>query len=83
MVRVEGIWPISTPGMILVPFNAAVSGSNTGNDVIINRSRPYKASVADLKNLPKYFFGRLYSSLASRSFTNDASKEFDSTLARL
>ena len=69
MVLLEGNWPISTPGKMVEPFNAAVSGSNMGKLVIINKSLPYKATLSCLKNdLPKIDLGKLYSNLASRNF---------------
>lgn len=82
MVLVEGNCPISTPGNKVEPFNAAVSGSNIGKLVSINKSLPYKANVTCFKNdLPNTFLGNAYSTLTSLNFKNEASNELDSTLA--
>ena len=50
MVLLEGNWPISTPGKMVEPFNAAVSGSNMGKLVIINKSLQNLKSNPILKN---------------------------------
>ena len=69
MVLVEGSCPISTPGNKVEPFSEAVSGSNIGKLVIMNRSRPYTASEAPLNTLfCKRLAGTLYSKRTSRSF---------------
>jgi hypothetical protein len=40
MVLVDGICPISTPGNKVEPLRDAVSGSNMGKLLIINKSLP-------------------------------------------